>query len=85
MRNDFQQDGNLSDQALSSALRGLPSRVSPEGLTTSLRVIASRERQRILGQRTFGHRWAGWRDSLSLSMTNFMRPMAIPFAGGDVI
>jgi len=36
----------------------------------------------MLGQRTFGHRWAGWRQSLSLSMTNFMRPMAIPFAGG---
>jgi hypothetical protein len=82
MRNNFQRDGNLSDEVLSRALRSLPARISPAGLTTSLRVIASRERQRMLGQRTFGHRWAGWRDAVSLSMTNFMRPMAIPFAGG---
>jgi hypothetical protein len=82
MRNDFQRDRKLSDETLTRALRSLPSRVSPAGLTTSLRIIASRERQRMLGQRTFAHRWAGWRQSLSLSMTNFMRPMAIPFAGG---
>jgi hypothetical protein len=82
MSNDFQRDGKFSDETLNRALRGLPSRVSPAGLTTSLRVIASRERQRILGQRSFAYRWAGWRDSLSLSVTNFMRPMAIPFAGG---
>ena len=82
MNNDFRQNGMLSDQAVRRALRSLPARVSPAGLTTSLRVIASRERQRAQGQRTFGHRWASWKDSVSLSMTNFMRPMAIPFAGG---
>jgi len=82
MRNDLQRDGKISDETLSRALRSLPCRVSPAGLTTSLRVVASRERQRMLGQRTFALRWAGWRESLSLSMTNFMRPMAIPFAGG---
>src|ERR1700676_1294335 len=82
MRNDFQGQGEISDEALSRALRSLPCRVSPAGLTTSLRVIASRERQRILGQRSFAHRWAGWGDSLSPAMPNFMRPMAIPFAGG---
>jgi hypothetical protein len=82
MRNDFQGQGEISDEALSRALQSLPCRVSPAGLTTSLLVVASRERQRMLGQRTFALRWAGWRDSLSLSMTNLLRPMAIPFAGG---
>jgi hypothetical protein len=82
MSNDFQRDGKFSDENLSRALRSLPARISPAGLTTSLRVIASRERQRILAQRSLAHRWAAWKDTVSLSMTNFMRPMAIPFAGG---
>lgn len=82
MSNEFQRDGKFSDEILSRALRSLPARVAPAGLTTSLRVIASRERQRILGHQSFAHRWAGWRDAISLTMTNIMRPMAIPFAGG---
>src|ERR1700753_2980505 len=82
MKNDLQRDGMLSDEIVRRALRSLPARVSPAGLTTYLGVIASRERQRALGESTFAHRWARLKDNLSLSMTNFMRPMAIPFAGG---
>ncbi len=39
----------LNDEVLGQVLRSLRLRVPPSGLTTSLRVLASRERQRRLG------------------------------------
>jgi len=70
------------DQELKAALRALP-RVSPPGLTTSLRVLASRERQRRLtAQRGRWGRLTGWGDRLSLHAGNLMRPLALPLAGG---
>ena len=63
----------LNDDALSGMLRSLPSRVPPAGLTTSLRVLASRERRR---------RDAAWVDRAHLVVNNLMRPLALPFAGG---
>jgi len=48
----------------------------PSGLRTSLRVLASRERLRLLS------RQINWRDRLNLSVTNMMRPLALPLAGG---
>jgi hypothetical protein len=48
----------------------------PSGLRTSLRVLASRERQRILSNQI------NWRDRFNLSVKNLMRPLALPFAGG---
>lgn len=75
------QDLN-SDEGLRKALASLPVRTTPPGLTTSLRVIASRERQRMLGRSTFGRMFNQWYERLSLSMTNGMRPLALPFAGG---
>jgi hypothetical protein len=71
-----------SDEGLGQALASLPVRAAPPGLTTSLRVIASRERQRLAGRRTFGGMFARWYDRVSLSVTNVMRPLALPFAGG---
>lgn len=66
---------DLNDSA-SLALRNLPARTPPPGLRTSLRVIASRERQQILS------RQINWRDRLDLSFKNLMRPLALPLAGG---
>lgn len=67
----------LKDEVLTKALRGLSARVPPPDLRTSLRVIASRHRQRILGAPGLG-----WRDRARLFATNLMRPLALPFAGG---
>lgn len=62
--------------SVSQALLSLPARRPPVGLRTSLRVIASRERNRLL------ERQINWRDRLNLTVTNLMRPLALPFAGG---
>jgi hypothetical protein len=64
----------LSDERLGQMLRAIPSRMPPPGLTTSLRVVASRERCRRVG--------AAWMDRFHLFATNLMRPLALPFAGG---
>jgi hypothetical protein len=64
------------DDSASQVLRRLPARYPPAGLRTSLRVIASRERQRILS------RQINWRDRLNLFFKNLMRPLALPLAGG---
>jgi hypothetical protein len=75
MRSDS-RDVLLNDQALNRALRSLPLRVTPAGLTSSLRVIASRERMRLHG------RPIEFKDRCRLFFDNLMRPLALPFAGG---
>jgi hypothetical protein len=62
--------------SVSQVLRRLPARKPPSGLRTSLRVLASRERLRLLS------RQINWRDRLNLWATNLMRPLALPLAGG---
>jgi hypothetical protein len=64
----------LDDDAVSGMLRGLPPRVPPPALKTSLRVLASRESARRAG--------CAWCIRLQLFATNLMRPLALPFAGG---
>jgi hypothetical protein len=71
-----------SDQALNRALRGLPRATAPVGMTTSLRVLASRERERTLQRRTWSAPINHWVDRVQLAMENFMRPLALPVAGG---
>jgi len=66
----------LDDKALSRALRSLPRRLPPLSLTSSLRVLASRERSRIANRGIAGM------DRLRLFADNLMRPLALPFAGG---
>jgi hypothetical protein len=67
----------LKDDALSRALRSLPRRTPPTGLSSSLRVLASREqRRRIYGSRS------AFADRFHLFCENLMRPLALPFAGG---
>jgi hypothetical protein len=51
-------------------------------LRTSLRVIASRERQRRLEHRNFATMWHAWRENAQLFLDNAVMSLALPFAGG---
>jgi hypothetical protein len=64
------------NEPVSQMLRDLPARALPAELRTSLRVIASRERQRLFS------RQISWRDRLDLTFRNLMRPLALPVVGG---
>jgi hypothetical protein len=68
--------------SLGEALRGLSVKVPPPELRTSLRVIASRERQRRLEHRNFTTIWQTWRESAHLFLDNVVLSLALPFAGG---
>ncbi len=76
-------DNRLEEmRRLRSSLRAVPARPVPPQLRMSLRVIASRERARNAGRRTYQGMIDGWSGSFKLWMNNLMRPLAIPFAGG---
>ena len=65
------------DQVAGTALRSLPRLRPPANLKSSLRVMASREIQRMV------HGGSVTRlDRFRLSFDNMMRPLALPFAGG---
>jgi hypothetical protein len=63
-------------------LRNLPPRVPPVELATSLRVIASRERQRLQQGRGWGHLFAAWLDRTRLTVQDMLRPLMLPATGG---
>ena len=77
MRRDL--ENLLNPDAINRALRSLPVREPQPDLRTSLRVIASRERQRRLATRSLT---ATWRDRFELFSDNFLRAIALPVAGG---
>jgi hypothetical protein len=80
---EFHLKGLLrNDGELVRALRALPVRVPPPGLTTSLRILASRERQRAVQRRTLQKFLESCADRFNLTMHNLMRPFALPVAGG---
>lgn len=82
MKSNFDRRHSLlDDDRLSQALRSLPARTAPAGLTTSLRVLASRERQRA-HRRGLSERFSDWKVRTRLWIDNLMRPLAVPFAGG---
>jgi len=66
-------------QRLREALRSLPQRTPPVDLIVRLRVAASKAR---LGGSSYSSRWRSWRDRFELSLTNLMRPLALPAVGG---
>lgn len=66
---------------LRSELRRLPVNQPPDHLRTKLRVIASKERQRVLARQSRLEKVA---ERLRLWVDNLMRPLALPFAGGLV-
>jgi len=71
-------------QKLRTTMQTLPARRPPKELATNLRVIASQ--QQIVRQRhssiTSSVRY--WRGNVQLWLSNLMRPVALPFAGGLV-
>src|SRR6516162_1073179 len=69
---------NASNEVLSRALGRLPRRLPPPGLTTVLRVSASRE----LRRRNFRGAFVYWYDRLQWQASNAMRSLALPVVGG---
>jgi len=80
MRRDL--ENLLNPDAINRALRSLPVREPQPDLRTSLRVIASRERQRRLTRRSLASTIDLWRDRFELFTENFLRAVALPVAGG---
>lgn len=72
----------VSDEHLSTMLRSLSPRVPPAGLGTSLRVSASRERQRLIERRSPGRVFASWLDRTRLTLQDMLRPLMLPATGG---
>jgi hypothetical protein len=64
---------------LRQTLRSLPRRTLPLDLTVRLRVVASKARMESVGGSS---PWSRWRDRFRLSLSNLMRPVALPAIGG---
>lgn len=69
-------------ERVSWALGSLPARIPPSELTVALRVIASRERQRLLERRTLPTTVEAWLDRVRLESGEIMRSLVLPMAGG---
>src|ERR1051325_5575174 len=72
----------IGEEHVSMLLRSLPPSVPPSGLRTSLRVIASKERQRLIQGRGMRQICAPWLDRTRQSFQEMLRPLALPAAGG---
>lgn len=72
----------VGQEHVSRMLRSLPPRVAPAGLTTSLRVIASRERQRLVENRSLAQVCAAWLDRTRFMLQDMLRPLMLPATGG---
>jgi hypothetical protein len=73
---------HVSHEHVSMTLRSLPPRVPPADLTTALRVIASRERQRLVESRSPGRVFATWLDRTHFMLRELLRPLMLPATGG---
>jgi len=67
---------------LKSSLAELPLVKPPAELNTSLLVVASRARSERLNHLNPASSLRHWRDKAQLWMSNLMRPLAVPVAGG---
>ena len=72
----------VHEEHVSMMLRNLPRRVPPAGLTTSLRVIASRERQRRIEGQSLSKVCVRWLDRTRLTVQDMLRPLMLPATGG---
>ena len=70
------------NRALRAAIRRVRKTTPPSGLTTSLRIVASRERHRAAERRSLTAFWRAWRERSRLTVNNLMQPFAVPIAGG---
>ncbi len=68
--------------SLARSLRSLPSLLPPAALRTSLRVIASQERQRNMIRRNPAAILRNWGDRIHLLSDHVMRSFVLPTAGG---
>jgi hypothetical protein len=66
-------------QRIRQALRSLPRRTAPSDLTVRLRVAASQARAQTANGASD---WTRLRDRFQLILSNLMRPLALPLAGG---
>ncbi len=67
---------------LVQALRALPMLNPPARLSTSLRVLVSRELARRRSRKTAGTLALQWFSRIRLRFENMMQPLAVPLAGG---
>jgi len=72
----------IGEEHVSVLLRSLPPSVPPSALRTSLRVIASKERQRLIQGHGLRQICASWMDRTRQSFQEMLRPLALPAAGG---
>ena len=72
---------HVSPEHVNMVLRSLTPRVPPAGLTTALRVIASRERQRLVERSSPGV-FASWLDRTRFMLRDLLRPLMLPATGG---
>jgi len=72
----------IGEEHVSMLLRSLPPSVPPSGLRTSLRVIASKERQRLIQGHGMRQILGSWLDRTRDSFQELLRPLALPAAGG---
>jgi len=72
----------VHEEHVSIMLRSLPPRVPPAGLTTSLRVIASRERKRLVENRSPGQIFVAWLERTRFMLQDMLRPLMLPATGG---
>ena len=68
-----------SQQLMRTTLRSLPRMAPPADLTLRLRILASKERQLDWTPRS---RAKAWRARVHLALSNMMKPIALPAAGG---
>jgi Putative zinc-finger len=66
-------------QRIREALRSLPQRTPPSDLMVRLRVAASQARTQTANGASS---WTRGRDRFQLALSNLMRPLALPLAGG---
>jgi hypothetical protein len=71
-------------QEMRAALLAMAPPTMPSALSDRLRVLASHERSRHLGRRSFTSRLQNWSEWIRLAFDNLMRPFALPFTGGIV-
>jgi hypothetical protein len=69
-------------RSLRTGLRSLPERNVSSLLSTRLKVVASRERSRLLLRRNLATRLTELRANLKLLFDNMLRPFAVPAVGG---
>jgi hypothetical protein len=72
----------VSQEHVGMLLRSLPPRVPPAGLNTSLRVVASRERKRLVEGHSLRQICATWLDRTRLTLQDMLRPLMLPATGG---